>query len=368
MLSRTRAVLVVALLVATIGGFPGLMPTARAEPRTITVAVYDEPPFVITRDHIKTGFTIDLLEEIAKRTGWHFNYVETGATNSKGLLAAVAAGRADAAATSITITAERRRSFDFSQPTLDSGTQIAVSAASVAHSTPGLVSFLKLLFSRSMLIWLAAAVFLALVPAHIIWLLERRTGDSMVAESYFPGIFQSFRWALGMLAATYDEEPRHGITSVVAVLWGFVSVIFVAFFTATLTANLTVDKIEAQVKSTADLVNKKVCTVAETTTAKYLKRVGLRFEGVAKVEDCFAKLEHGATDAIVYDAPILAYWVAHDGEGVAQLSGAIFNRDTDGIALPAGSDLRNPIDEALLAIKESGDYGLIKQKWFGSDE
>ncbi|BBY59133.1 transporter substrate-binding domain-containing protein [Mycolicibacterium sarraceniae] len=33
-----------------------------------------------------------------------------------------------------------------------------------------------------------------------------------------------------------------------------------------------------------------------------------------------------------------------------------------------GSDLRKPVDGALLAIREDGTYQTIYRKWFGSDE
>ena len=92
-LPRAHAVLIVALLLAAIGGLPGLAPPAQAAPRTVTVATYDLEPFVFARGDIKTGFTIDLLDQIAKRTGWTFNYID--GDNVQGLMTAVAEGRAE---------------------------------------------------------------------------------------------------------------------------------------------------------------------------------------------------------------------------------------------------------------------------------
>lgn len=368
MLTRLRALLIAAFLVAIIGGLPALTPPAHAENRTVTVATYDEEPFVITRDNVKTGFTVDLLTAIGKRVGWNIVYVEPGATNSKGLLKALTEGRADMAANSITITAERRKGFDFSQPTLDSGLRIAVPADSAQPSLPGLKDFLKLLFSKTMLVWLGAALALSVIPAHIIWLLERRHPESMVAKSYFPGIFQALGWGLNMLAAAPEGGPRHWQSRALALVWAFVSIIFVAYYTATLTANLTVEKFDDQVNSPADLVGKRVCTIGETTTADYLAEIGVEFEGVVRIEDCFARLKDGTTDAIVYDSPVLNYWVANEGHSVGRLTGTMFNPDTDGIAFPLDSPLLDPVDSALLSIKESGEYELIKEKWFGNED
>ena len=67
-LSRVRATVVAILLVVAIGALPGLVPEAHAAERDVTVATYDIEPFVITEGTVKYGFTIDLLDEIAKRT------------------------------------------------------------------------------------------------------------------------------------------------------------------------------------------------------------------------------------------------------------------------------------------------------------
>ena len=57
MFSRIRAALLAVLMVVAIGGLPGLVPHAQAEPRSVTVATYDQVPFVITEGTVKYGFT-----------------------------------------------------------------------------------------------------------------------------------------------------------------------------------------------------------------------------------------------------------------------------------------------------------------------
>ncbi len=357
----------IALLVALIGGLPGLASraTAAPTPRVVTIATYDIEPFVMTKDGIKTGFTIDILNEIAKQTGWDYNYID--GPNVRGVLDDVMQKRADAAASAISITSDRSQVMDFSQPILNAGLQIVVPSGAVARSQPGLTDFLKLLFSKTMAVWLLAALALTVIPAHLIWLLERRHADSMVSKSYFPGIFQAFGWGLGMLAAAPDDSPRHWHTRVLGVLWAFVSIIFVAYYTATLTANLTVEKFDAQISSPADLVGRKVCAVANTTSAAALEEFGVTGTGAPTINDCFAGLNKGEFEAVVGDAPLLQYYVANAGAGVAELAGPVFHHEDYGIAFPLGSELRKQADDALLSIRENGDFDLIKHKWLGPD-
>ena len=128
--------------------------TGRRRPRSVTVAVRNISPFAMTNGTGRTGFTVELWEEIAKRQGWTTNYVE--AQNVGEQLKDVEDGRAEVGAGAISITAERRERFDFSQPIFNAGLQIMVLHRSIAPSPPRLVNFLPLLFSKAMLAWLIA--------------------------------------------------------------------------------------------------------------------------------------------------------------------------------------------------------------------
>lgn len=359
---RLRALVIVVLLLAGMVGLPAL---AGAEARSVTVATHELTPFVVTHDGVKSGFAIELWEEIAKREGWSTKYLDVANVTQQ--LDAVKSGAADAAMGAISVTADRVANFDFSQPTLNAGLQILTHSGSTHKSTPGLMDFLKLLFSWSMLVWLGAAFVITVIPAHITWLVERRHADSMVSKSYFPGVFQAFGWGLGTLAAQTDDAPRHWLARAMGLLWAFVSIIFVAYYTATLTANLTVERFDAQISSPADLFGKKVCTVANTTSAHFLRDLGVTATNATNINDCYTGLKKRDYVAVVFDAPVLQYYAAHEGSGTAQLAGTVFQNEDYGIAFRPGDELRKKVDEALLSIREDGTYDMIKSKWFGDD-
>ncbi len=358
---RLRAITIVTLLVACIGALPGI--AGAADPRTVTVATHNLEPFVMTDGDIRTGFTIELMEAVADREAWALEYLEVDNVTEQ--LKAVADGRADAGATAISITAERTKDYDFSQPVLAAGLQIMVPTSQLQESTPGLRDFLDLLFSKTMAIWLAAGLIISVIPAHILWFSERRHANSMVSRSYFPGILNAFGWSMSMLAGQPEQFPRHILTRVLGVVWAFVGIIFVAYYTATLTANLTVAKFDAEINTPADLIGKRVCTVAETTPATYLAELGVRANEVAGIEDCYDQLKAGKLDAVVFDSPVLRYFTAHEGKGIAQIVGTVFEPDNYGVVFPIGDKLRKQFNQGFLSIREDGTYDLIKQKWFG---
>ena len=366
-LRRLRALAVVMVLIAGIGALPGLSPTARAESRTVTVVVYPLDPFVMTRDGARTGFTVELIDQIAARTGWNLKYYDIPDGSSKGLLKEVIEGRAEIAACSISITAERLETSDFSQPILSGGLQILVPASTVKRSQPGLVGFLELLLSKSMLVWFIAAMVISLVPAHILWLVERRHEDSMVSRNYFPGIFQAFAWGLGLLSAYMDDMPRHWHGRIVSVIWAFISLIFVSYYTAILTSNLTAEKFESKIAGPGDLVGKRVCAVARSTSSQFLNDLGVPHESPANLPDCYAGLG-SKYDAVVDASPILSYYANHEGAGKVEVVGPVFKERDYGVGFAIGSDLRKPFDDALLSMREDGSYDTLREKWLGPAE
>ena len=91
--------------------------------------------------------------------------------------------------------------------------------------------------------------------------------------------------------------------------------------------HLTVEKINSMISSPGDLVGKRVCSVANTTSSTALTKLGVEFSGMPFAEDCFPGLKKGRFDAIVNDAPVLQYWVAHDGAGIGELAGPVFKEE-----------------------------------------
>ena len=81
------------------------------------------------------------------------------------------------------ITSARDEVFDFSIPTLQAGLQIMVrDTGETAQTASPVWDMLRLLFSRTTVVWLGIALLLVLIPAHLVWLFERRHQDGMHFE------------------------------------------------------------------------------------------------------------------------------------------------------------------------------------------
>jgi polar amino acid transport system substrate-binding protein len=324
------------------------------------------PPVVVQQPGGKlSGFSIELWERIAEKLKLQASFHI--APNVGALLADLRSGKADVGVAAISITSAREAEFDFTQPILNAGLQIMVRGRGADEGGNPLSDLLGLLFSPAILVWLGIALLLVIVPAHIVWYLEKDCQDGIIpTKAYYPGILFALYWAATTLVAQAEQAPRQWLARLVTVLWMFIGVVFVAFYTAQLAATLTVQQIQGGINSPDDLPGKRVATTAGSTAAAAVRELRASVLEVGKIEDAYKALDDKKVDAVVFDAPVLLYHAAKEGKGKVQLVGAPFRKEDYGIAFPRNSALRKQVNVALLALREDGTYQKLYDKWFGS--
>jgi polar amino acid transport system substrate-binding protein len=330
--------------------------------KTLKLATRLVPPFVTEENGELGGFSIELWKNIAQELDIKSEFKKTGTVTE--LLNTVKSKRVDAGIAAISVTSQREQDFDFSQPIFDSGLQILVRNQG-HHSSIG--RLIDSLFTPALFQLLGIMLLIILIPAHIVWLVERHhKGGFLENSSYFPGIFKACWWAAGTLATQAEEMPKSAVGRVMAVVWMFISVVFIAYFTATVTTSLTVEQLQSNIKGPQDLPGKRVATIAGSTSANYLRQQKIESKEFKQIDEAYTALNDSELDAVVFDAPILLYYAAHDGKGKVQVVGSIFRKESYAIALPNGSPYRKPINNALLSLQENGKYQEIYDKWFSN--
>jgi polar amino acid transport system substrate-binding protein len=199
---------------------------------------------------------------------------------------------------------------------------------------------------------LALLALLILVPAHVVWFVERKHPESLVNRRYFPGIFTAIWWATGAAQGQQLDHPKSPI----------------AYFTANVTTALTVQQLKGDINGPEDLPGKRVATVTGSTAAAYLRAQGMATVERPSIADAFDVLIQKQADAVVFDSPVLLYFAANEGRGKVSIVGPVFRREAYGILFERGSPLRKPINEALLKLREDGTYDALYRKWFAKDE
>lgn len=345
-----------------LGFFSAGLSSAQTKEPTLRVATREVRPFVFEDNGQLTGFSVELWQEIARQMNVKSQFVMKSTV--KDLLSSVNAHEAALGIAAISITAERELQWDFSQPMFDAGLQILVPAQSAQGSVLGAI--VAGVFSTAVLPSLGIVLLIILIPAHLVWFFERRNPNGMlVHRGYFPGIFEACWWAASTLATQADQMPRAALARLLAVIWMFTSVVFIAYFTAAVTSSLTVQQLRGEINGPEDLPGKRVASVQGSTSAEYLRQHSVDPTEFAKVEEAFDALRQGQADAVVYDAPVLLYYASHEGKGKMQTVGAIFRKESYGILFPSDSPYRKRVNEALLKIKENGTYDQLYKKWFG---
>jgi polar amino acid transport system substrate-binding protein len=343
--------------------WPGLI-WAQNVTSEIRVSTLILPPFVMKEGDRLTGFSIDLWEEIAARM--HLKSSYQAAPDVASCIESVRTGKADIGVSGIYFTKERDKVIDYTYSIMNFGLQIMVRDSENGLPVHPLRDWFTLLFSKSALLWLTAALIVILIPAHVIWLFDRRNEDGVTpTRKYFPGIFHSMFWAASALVSQVQTAPKHWFARTFGLVWMFAGMVFIALYTAQLTAMLTAEQIRGVINGPVDLPGKRVGTLVASTSTGYLRQIKADVEEYPTTDEMYQALLDGKVDAVVLGAAVLDYYESHQGRGRVRMVGPEFNKDDVGFVVPLGSPLRKPISSQLLALHEDGTYDRIYAKWFG---
>lgn len=340
---------------------------AQNQVREIRAVTFLVSPFVMKEGDQLTGFCIDLWNEIAARLKLktHFEVVPDATAQ----FISMRTGSADVVVAPIVYTADRDREFDFSYPVLEAGMQIMVRGYNEVDSPAPLKQFVDLLFSRWAAMWLGVALIIILIPGHVIWLLDRGSEGSVSPDrKYFPGIFHGLNWAATALVSQVMTLPRHWLARILGLVWMYAGVVFIALYTAQLTATLTTERIRGAINGLSDLPGKRVATITDSVSAQYLQTIGAQVQTFPTIGEMCSALVNREVDAVFFNAAVLRYYAAHEGKGRVSVVGPEVNRQELGFLFQLNSPLRKQVGGALIAMREDGTYRRIHDKWFGGEE
>ena len=348
--------LVLALLSCPVGGLIASAQTvspveypASAENREIAVAIKAAPPFAFKlEDGTWSGLSVELWRKVAEQTHLKFRFVEVPDVQAQ--LDGVAAGKFDAATAAITVTANRERAVDFTQPFYVTGLGVATSLNREASWRPIVNSLTSFGFLQAIL----ALMGISLTVGVLLWLFERRKNEDF-GGSILQGLFSSMWWSTiaATQASTGNFGPRTTPGRILAVIWMMGSIIAIAVFTAGVTSVLTVKQMEGVVQTESDLANVRVGNVSHSSTAAYLNSRQISHRGYSTVDDGLNALRRGTIDAFVYDRPLLSWLIGQNYAGSLQVIDMTFDEQAYAIALQKDSKLRERLNVALLDTLES---------------
>lgn len=327
----------------------------------LTVLVKPVKPFAFDQGGQLTGYSIDLWKRVALETGMVFDYKPVPDVPS--VIGGLKKGEADVGVGALSITAEREALVDFSYPYYKSGLQIL--AAGAGDKSP-FRAFLRLdIFKILGLLLIAIAI-----NSHILWFFEKKRNPESFPENYFEGIMNAAWWSVCILVTLGCENiaPARVVGRLLGVVWMLAGVALYSYVTATLTTTMTKDALQSDIKSVRDLAGLDVGTVNGSSSARFLDREKIVFKGFPDVESACQALNTGVLKAVVYDAPLLKYYLNKNADSKLQLVGDLLEKQDYGFALREKSTLRKEINRALLKLAEEGFLDELDKKWFAPAE
>jgi len=324
----------------------------------INIAIKEFPPFVFKE---LKGFCIDMARVICKKHNLTPKFVRYDSVPE--LLDAVESQECHLGFSGITITADREKRVDFSQPFFDSGLSVAVRTEQASGVTSLYQAVLKLVGYSVILFFIALTI-----VAHIIWFIEKDDNDpKSFSTHYARGILGALWWSVvTMTTVGYgDKCPKKISGRIIASIWIITGIMWFAGFTATLSSALTVTRIEHRgIKGLSDLNNKHVAVIRGTTSENYLRFHNVQILLADNLDDLISMLKNQSADAVVYDVPALMYISKNDPS--IKVVGEMFDKQRYGIVFPQNGNpyYKELFNIAIIDMQKTGEYQKIYNKWF----
>jgi ABC-type amino acid transport substrate-binding protein len=162
-----------------------------------------------------------------------------------------------------------------------------------------------------------------------------------------------------------DYIPITFFGRILAALIIFAGLGIFGVYIAEVSSSLTMRKLRSGIEKQHDLFGKRVATLEGSYAEDATRNLGADVLVTRKIEEAYKKLLNDEVLAVVFDEPVLLYFASHEGKDKVKLVGDLFHPQNYGFAISEGSEMREPINQALLKIIETGEYNILYKKWFG---
>lgn len=312
----------------------------------LRVGVSEEPPFA-TRDPLGEwqGLAIDLWREIAGDLGWAYRFVDVSG-DSHAMLRALKEGRVDVVALGVAVTPDQAREVSYSYPYYPS--TLALAFRSERASTAWAI--VHFLLSREFAGVMGGLLFATFLAGILIWFVERKENPDHFGGKTLHGIGSAFWWAaVTMTTIGYgDKVPRTPKGRAIALVWMFVGVVLVSFFTAWVTAAVAVEKVSNRSLQHRSLEELRLGCVQGGVGEKFLATEKIHALSFPTASACLAALAAGKIDAAVLREPTLRYLVRTAYAGEIEVVPRPLERIDYAFAFPRGSPLQVPVNEEII--------------------
>ncbi len=133
---------------------------------------------------------------------------------------------------------------------------------------------------------------------------------------------------------------------------------------------IMVNKDNNDIKTLKDLEGKRIACQIGTTGEKKSRSVpGAQVTAFNTQSEASLELKNGGADAVINDAPVVAYYLQQGGSESAKTVGEKMEAEDYGIAVKKdNAKLAAEINKAMAELKKNGAFDKIYKTWFGEDK
>lgn len=346
-----------------------LVATPPEQPYRVGVAHF--PPMIIIDS--KTGdiggSDYDMFELLVDDPDISLNksdYEYVVANSFGALMNMIEAGEVDMALDGISITHERLRKMNFTQPYKNSGQRIMTPPREYRTS---LWSYSSKFMRIEILFSLVIFIVNCFVWGAVVWFVEsfHKPKDSPAANirNLEQGTLAAFDAGTTIGYGRHYPVTRIGQLVIVAAF--FCGAIVVGDVISTLTTNKIVDRMEGEINGPHDLKGKIVAVVNGTTSERLVSEYNPSL--VLECDDFYkavVEMRLGNAEAVVADDPVILNYVKENPTH-GSVAGPKFHAEDYGIAFGVSVDgeLVKKFSIAIARLRESGKLALIETQWYG---
>lgn len=353
------SVLLAVLSVPRSAAAQAAVPPAPSGAAPLVVGTHEIAPFVIKNpDGTWGGISIDVWRRVADEQGLAYTIREVTIPQ----LFEPAANGLDVVV-SLNVSSRNETTSDLSHAFYSTGLGIATRS----EPKSGLLAVLSKIFSLKFASGLGLLLLILLVTGVVVWLVERSKKPDEFGGPALRGIGAGVFWAFESIVGKGSALSRTFGNRVLSLLWTATCVLLVSGVTASLSSELTVNKLASAVSGPNDLPRVKVGSVKRPSqAARYLETRSIPFREYDGIEQAVAGLAAGEIDAVVFEAPILQYHVAKAPAGRVVMLPGTFQNHGYAFGLKPGSALRESISRTLLKLSEEDQLRPIFIRYLGT--
>ncbi len=331
----------------------------------LRVGIAGNSPFIIRRANGQfDGIALEIWQLLAAKANW--KSVFTYFNSVSGALDSLQNEKIDLLIGPLSITSERAKMVQFSQPYYQSSLSIMSRV-----EKKGILNRIAPFFSYRLLIAVCVFLLILAIVGTFIWLAEREASPEQFPRQAPSGIANGMWLAIVTMSTTGygDRSPVTFWGRIIAGTWMVISIIFATTMVAGIASTLTLSGLETTtITNIKQVSGKKVATIKNSPAGNFVKKYNAKQISVDNLQAAFQKLKDKEVVAIVYDRPQLLYFLKqHPGNDI-QVGKEEYFKQGYGFAFQKNSTLISRANIILLNLSEQNRIISITNEWLGDEE